>query len=230
VQLSCILCSCARHLLSTDILNVTISGKRQACTLSTSLSYIAMNLACVASCLFAYSPASNDQTSVRYQRTSKTFSCALASRDRSCLSQRQILPFTETDPAFHRDRSCLSQRQILPFTEGCLANTLHNTSRIIFDAGGISGQQPLHYLGCQTCLHISNLRQVLQKDILIWNKCSARRAPLCSHFTEQDANPRAAAQRAAAAAPCQRECVFRVSQQACCIGLPNVCRSKRTHS
>ncbi len=110
VQLSCILCSCARHLLSTDILNVTISGKRQACTLSTSLSYIAMNLACVASCLFAYSPASNDQTSVRYQRTSKTFSCALASRDRSCLSQRQILPFTETDPAFHRDRSCLSQR------------------------------------------------------------------------------------------------------------------------
>ena len=208
MQLSCILCSCARHLLSTDILNVTISGKRQACTLSTSLSYIAMNLACVASCLFAYSPASNDQTSVRYQRTSKTFSCALASRDRSCLSQRQILPFTE----------------------GCLANTLHNTSRIIFDAGGISGQQPLHYLGCQTCLHISNLRQVLQKDILIWNKCSARRAPLCSHFTEQDANPRAAAQRAAAAAPCQRECVFRVSQQACCIGLPNVCRSKRTHS
>ncbi len=44
------------------------------------------------------------------------------------------------------------------------------------------------------------------------------KSPLCSHFTEQGANPRAAAQRAAAAAPCQRECVFRVSQQACCIG------------
>lgn len=61
--------------------------------------------------------------------------------------------------------------QILPFAEGCLADTFHKNSRIIFDAGGISGQQPLHYLRCQTYLHISSLRQALHIDILRWDKC-----------------------------------------------------------